>query len=489
MITLYIKDHTYHFEMENLIRVFFPNEKIEKVYTEENDESLNQPFVYTAVSGDIYVKVCFDNYSCSKSIKSGTKDDELEMASLLYELLCGYTGKKKPWGLLTGVRPVKLFDNIQKETGEEKAKRIFLEKFKVSDDKFSLLYSVYDIEKEIKGISKPDSYSLYVSIPFCPSRCSYCSFISSSVEKTKHLIPKYMPLLCEELKETSKIAKELSLDLKTIYIGGGTPTSVDPEYLEMLFLCIKEHFPAENVLEFTVECGRPDTMSLEKMKVLKKYGVDRISVNPQTLSDEVLKKIGRKHTVNDIYEAFYLSRELGFDNINMDIIAGLEGDSKKGFEETVDGIIRLDPESVTVHTLSLKSGSSAFMKGGQVREDYSKDTGEMVEYARERLTEEGYFPYYMYRQSKMLGNLENVGYSKPLKYSYYNVYVMEETHSILSCGAGSVTKLRDPYSNDLERIFDFKYPFEYIDRFDEMLERKKKICDFYNKLNIKNRRY
>lgn len=487
MINLYIDNHSYHYEMENLIRVFFPNEKINKIYTDEEDEDLifEKPYVFTSVRDDICVRLVMNDFEQEMHDKKDSEDDEIVMACLLYDLLFRFTDVIQPWGILTGVRPVKLYDNIQKKTGPDMARDLFINRFRVSLEKFYLMYDVFRAEREIKSLSKPDSFSLYVSIPFCPSRCSYCSFISSSIDKTRHLVGDYMPLLYREIEESAKIAKDLGLKLLSVYIGGGTPTTLEASQLEELIKVIKNSFDMSTCREFTVEAGRPDTIDREKLEVLKNSGVIRISINPQTLSDDVLEQIGRKHTVQETLDAFALAREAGLDNINMDIIAGLKGDDLDNFMNTVDRIIELDPESVTVHTLALKSGSSTFMRGGKVAQEHSRLTKLMLDYAQRRLTHSRYVPYYLYRQSKMLGNLENVGYAKRGYESLYNVYVMEEIHTILACGAGAVTKLKQPGTNNLERIFNFKYPFEYIDRFDEMLERKKKIYEFYSTFEYK----
>lgn len=475
---LYIINHSYHYELENLIRVFYPNSKIDKVY--EFIET-KEDYVYTEISDKIIVRVCIRDFVSEKSADKDTQDDELTMVTLLYDILKEVTKNSPPWGLLTGIRPIKLFENVLKKSSFEEAKDTFKNKYFVSDEKLGLTIEVYDIEKEIKSFSKPNSFSLYISIPFCPSRCNYCSFISSSIEKTKHLIPEYVPLLCKEIYNTSLIAKELSLNLESVYIGGGTPTTLSSEDLKIIICEIYNDFDMSTSREFTVEAGRPDTITKDKLKTLLDSGVTRISINPQTMSDDVLKEIGRKHTVKQTIDAFNLAREVGFDNINMDVIAGLKTDNLDNFKNTIDSLVDLSPEAITVHTLALKSGSNLFMKGENLQDNYIDTIEDMVNYSYNKLKCNDYYPYYLYRQSKMLGNLENVGYSKKGYESFYNIYVMEETHSVLACGAGAVTKLRDPYSNYLERIFNFKYPFEYIDRFDEMLERKKQISLFYKK--------
>lgn len=327
-------------------------------------------------------------------------------------------------------------------------------------------------------MSRPESCSLYIAIPFCPTRCSYCSFVSSSVEKSFRLIPDYVRLLQEEIRATARLISELGLRLETVYFGGGTPTAISAGQLADLLGTVRESCDLSHCREFTVEAGRPDTVTVEKLDVLKTRGVTRISINPQTLSDEVLHIIGRKHTTAQTFEAFALARRHGFGNINMDLIAGLPGDGEEGFRRSIDGVLALGPESVTVHSLALKRAANLYQTFG--RQPCGPQTaGAMLDYADETLLQRGYVPYYLYRQSRMAGNLENTGWAKPGFESYYNVFIMEECQTILACGAGAVTKLRDPHSDRLERIFNFKYPYEYVNRFSEMMKRKERVREFY----------
>ena len=278
----------------------------------------------------------------------------------------------------------------------------------------------------------------------------------------------------------AELAKELNLRLESVYIGGGTPTTLSAEQLKILLSEIEADFDMSNCAEFTVEAGRPDTVTKEKLLTLKQHAVTRISINPQTFNDSVLEHIGRKHDSQQTIDAYRLARELGFDNINMDLIAGLTTDTPESFARTIDIIRELDPESVTVHTLAVKR--SARLSSADAVKEHGY-TAEMLDYAREKLTQGGYEPYYLYRQSKMLSNLENIGWAKKGYFSPYNVYIMEETHTILACGAGAVSKLRDVDSDYLERIFNFKYPYEYISRFDEMIQRKERVKSFYGEYN------
>ncbi|MBQ1988761.1 MAG: coproporphyrinogen dehydrogenase HemZ, partial [Clostridia bacterium] len=287
--------------------------------------------------------------------------------------------------------------------------------------------------------------------------------------------------LCEEIALTGKKARELNLRLETVYIGGGTPTTLSAEQIKTVMDTVKENFDLSDCLEYTVEAGRPDTITEDKLIAIKNGGATRISINPQTMNDSVLETIGRKHTSTQTVESFKLARTLGFNNINMDLIAGLPSDTYDSFKETLDKVSKLNPESVTVHSLSMKRSSNLTIKGDFPEIEIGKIASDMVDYANTFLIEKGIIPYYMYRQSKTVGNLENVGYAKKGAECLYNVYIMDETHSIFACGASAVTKLREPGGNYIERIFNFKYPYEYIDRFNDIIARKDGINEFYNK--------
>ena len=276
----------------------------------------------------------------------------------------------------------------------------------------------------------------------------------------------------------------MGLKLLSIYIGGGTPTTLSAEQLTLIMDTVSSNFDLSNLLEYTVEAGRPDTVTREKLQAIKRGGATRISINPQTMNDEVLEKIGRRHTVAMMREAFLLAREVGFDNINTDLIAGLSGDTLESFKNSVDEIIALNPENVTVHSLSMKRASNLNKLNYQFVANEGEEAALMVDYALNELTKAEIYPYYMYRQSKTVGNLENVGYAKKGYEGLYNVYIMDETHSIIGCGASAVTKLREPNGNNIDRIFNFKYPYEYIDNFPLMLERKKGILEFYDKYPV-----
>ncbi len=480
-------NNSYKYEIEKLIRIFFPFEKIECSYTKIITDRC---VVAEIIENKAFATLYFDDkiYNCERTVESINgaidKDKELFLALAVYECLINATDYSSDWGILTGIRPAKLLSRLKKSMGEEAAREYFKEYLKVTDKKLELCVDTLKGEGEITSLSKPDSFSLYISIPFCPSRCSYCSFVSHSVENSKKLIPEYVEYLCRKLELTAKIAKKNKLRLETVYMGGGTPTTLSSEQLKTVLQTVSDNFDLSFLREYTVEAGRPDTVTKEKLKVIKSFGVTRISINPQTMNDDVLKVIGRKHTVKQTVEAFKMARECGFDNINMDLIAGLSTDTFDSFKDTVNSVIKLNPESVTVHSLSMKR-SSSMTKCGEIPEiEMGRTASQMVDFAYNKLRENGIYPYYMYRQSKTVGNLENVGYSKRGFESLYNVYIMDETHTILACGASAVTKLREPCGDYIERIFNYKYPYEYINGFEEILKRKKGIGEFYGKFNI-----
>ena len=488
---IYIKDHEFHYEIECLCRIFFPNEKF--VVYKGNIDNLNEEYIFTQVIDTDSYKILRVKVKIGKAIRESEsrinndmedldRECERELSVLLYKILSEITDICPPWGILTGIRPIKLFRNVVKEKGFEGARQHFKNKFLVSDEKLSLTIKTETEEEKILNLSKKESFSLYISIPFCPSRCSYCSFVSQSIEKAQRLIPEYIVNLCREIKYTAEIAKRLNLRLETVYVGGGTPTILSAEQLKMVISEIRSDFNLKFLREFTVEAGRPDTITKEKLDVLREMNIDRISINPQTLNDDVLKNIGRKHSALQTIESYKLAREVGFSNINMDLIVGLPGDNLESFKSSLKNVCALNPENITVHTLCMKKASTITEQGKILQAQEAVEAKKMMRFAEETLELKGYIPYYLYRQSRMIGNLENVGWAKPSKQGLYNVYVMDETHTILACGASAVSKLKDYNSQRIERIFNYKFPYEYIQNFEEMIKRKNKVVEFYEKL-------
>ena len=475
MIKLLVINHKFHYEMEKLVRIFMPDTKIQVIYDENEEYNL-----LTSVKNEICVIANFENFK-KTLIAPLCDDNEMQMGRMVYALLSEYMGFSPKWGVLTGVRPSKLLINTEKQMGREKTEEYFKNDLLVTDEKYNLARTVADYEEKIIATSKPESFSLYVSIPFCPSRCSYCSFVSHSVqnEKAKSLLPVYVDLLTKELIETAQIAKSIGVKLESIYIGGGTPTTLSADQLETVINTIEGNFDITTCREFTVEAGRPDTITEEKLKVIKNSSVDRISINPQTFNNSVLEAVGRRHTAEDTIEIFNLARKIGFNNINMDLIAGLPTDTVDGFKYSLDTAISLDPENITMHTLAVKRASGIGQNTPELAVRSANNASQMIDYTYERLSEK-YHPYYMYRQSKSAGALENVGWAKTDTECIYNIFMMEECHTILSIGGGAVTKLKAPKGDEIERIFNFKYPFEYINDYEILRDRKKRITEFYN---------
>ncbi|MDR0530821.1 MAG: coproporphyrinogen dehydrogenase HemZ [Oscillospiraceae bacterium] len=480
---LYVFNHKYHYELENLCRVFFPQEKIQ--INRAGGASLfrrgrlAKPLVAITRRAEDTLRVCL--YTGARRLRLSRRcgeNDELTLARMLFVLLRRETGCRPPWGLLTGVRPSKLMLRLRRDKGEAEAERYFCGALWVSREKTRLAAAVARAEEPILALTGPRTFSLYLAVPFCPSRCAYCSFVSHTVERAsaRKLIPAYVEKLCEEMARTGEIAAALGLELASVYIGGGTPTILSAQQMRQICEALRRSFAAPG--EFTVEAGRPDTITAEKLCALKEHGVTRLSVNPQSMNDEVLAAAGRRHTAQEVLEAYALARGFGFGAINMDLIAGLPGDTPEGFCASLRRIIALRPENITVHTLALKRsaqwGGAGLTDAGVAR---------MLRAAAELLPAAGYAPYYMYRQSRSLGNLENIGWSLPGHACRYNVDMMEESHTILACGAGGVTKLKQYGTDYLERVFSLKYPYEYLARFEELLRRKESMKAFYQTYN------
>ena len=382
----------------------------------------------------------------------------------VFKALSQLTGKSVPWGILTGIRPSKVALELVNATNEDKAIDILKERYLLTENKARLAVEVAKNECKILSMSKEDTCSIYISIPFCPSRCTYCSFISYATPKLFSLIPDYVSRLIEDIKATFKEISDKNLRILSIYIGGGTPTVLNEEQLEMVLSTICSCTDIGKLQEFTLEGGRPDTITEEKLKVAKKYGVTRFSVNPQSLNDNVLESIGRKHTVEDFLRAYNLVKqsEIGF--INTDLIAGLDSDTFDTFKATIDKIIELSPDNVTVHSFSVKKSAQILRDNQKIYEKTSDDAIKSVDYAYEMLTSNGYIPYYMYRQKNTISDLENVGYAKKGTFGIYNVLMMSDCHTVYGIGAGATTKLVSKNNGILEinRIFSPKYPYEYL---------------------------
>ncbi len=487
-MTLIFSGNDFKYELESVMKLFIPARLFNLVFTES----------YEKVDGDyafIRRKKCkfktllyvFVNYNgkcahksafLSNSIDNYENECELVLSRLLFKAMTEMTSKQAKWGVITGVRPVKRVNQMLADGySEEEIYDVMSKRFLCHKDKIDIAYETAKTQSIILSELDDKSFSLYISIPFCPTRCSYCSFVSQSIEGCLNLIPEYVDNLCKEIEYTAEIVKRLGLKLDTIYFGGGTPTTLEAFQLERIMKTIAEHFDMSSVREYTVEAGRADTITAEKLYTLKNNGCTRLSVNPQTLNDNVLKAIGRKHTSEQFFDSYFLARSIGFNSINTDIIAGLPTDTIESFKNTIDGLIDIAPENITVHTLSIKR--AAKLNHDEDKAVLENPAAEMVEYATKALLENGYKPYYLYRQKNMLDNLENIGWSRQSHESLYNIFIMEEVQTILAMGAGGSTKLIDRKNNRLERVFNYKFPLEYNKHFDLMLNKKDEIEDFY----------
>ncbi len=393
---------------------------------------------------------------------------------LLYQMLSGYTGQKLPWGTLTGIRPVKIPMSMLEEGKEEEEIRAYMRKtYFISPGKEQLAIDIAKREKALLDtLHYENGYSLYIGIPFCPTTCLYCSFTSYPIVSWKKRVGEYLDALEKEIDFTAEIYKNKILD--TIYIGGGTPTTLEPPELGRLLAKIRDSLDLSHLKEFTVEAGRADSITPEKLKVLKEGGVTRISVNPQTMKQETLDLIGRRHTVTQVKEAFAMAREAGFTNINMDIILGLPGEEPADVRHTIDEIERLDPDSLTVHSLAIKRASRLSQWIIENGISALNNTEETMEITAEGAVRMGMVPYYLYRQKNMSGNFENVGYARDGKFGIYNILIMEEKQDIIALGAGSISKRVHP-DGQIERCENVKDVASFIERIDEMIERKRRL--------------
>ena len=490
-MTIYFSGHTFKYEIEGVCKLFFPLVRFSHVF--ELDSMPDGDFVFTRRKKGkdhtlLWIGVSLNGETRRAHTRVSNMADRYEnecerlLCVLLYQIFSEWLHIFPKWGILTGVRPVNI---IQKERAagktDEDIRQFFREKYLVSPEKLGLAFQTADNQLPILKSLRPGSYSLYIAIPFCKSRCSYCSFVSHAIttKKATDKIDEYVELLCRELAVTAKLSNELGLVLDTIYIGGGTPTALSPQQLFKVTNAVSANFDVKSAREYTIEAGRADTISKEKLQIIAQSGAGRISINPQTFNDNVLKEIGRRHTSADVLKAYREARQVGFPAINMDFIAGLPGDTLESFRDTIDRAIAMAPENITVHTLTVKRSAALFWDEEKRRRLQSGLTAAMTEYAQKVLIEAGYRPYYLYRQKNTVGNLENVGYALPGTESCYNVYIMDEDQTILACGAGGVTKIVGEGENPIHRVFNFKYHFEYIDRFDKIIDRKKQVKEYY----------
>ena len=470
MISLLLEDMTFEQDIRELLMAFYPSEKY--IYTD--DTVLLRLHLYKKEQ-EYHISINTESEAiefCSK-IKDTKFDTKNELKRNIYINLLKLGNKELPWGTLTGIRPTKIvMDLLEKNMPLEEIKRHLKEVYLVGDKRMNLCIDTAFKEFNIlKKIDYKDGYSLYIGIPFCPTRCLYCSFTSYSIAQWKKDTDTYVEALCKELVAVSKMYK--GKKLQTIYMGGGTPTSLEGCQLTKILDTVKTNFDFSNLLELTVEAGRPDSITREKLLALRDMGVNRISINPQTMQQKTLDLIGRKHTIEDICNSFKLAREVGFTNINMDFIIGLNGETLSDIKDSFTKVKLFSPESITIHSLALKR--AARLNTENKREIMDNDLMlSMIDVATDTCNELGLEPYYLYRQKNMAGNLENIGFSKPGKECLYNILIMEEKQTIIACGAGTSSKI---VFNDgrIERIENVKDPKLYIERLDEMIERKENM--------------
>lgn len=479
---LYFSGHQEAYAVEQTLLTLFPQERPSYPSTppggdNELELSFSQRPVWctaTAVlrrGGETYIRRCRvrrselpqeDPVATTRLIRR-----TLQRAFYLAAVDCLET--EPPWGLLSGVRPVKLPTRaLEAGATPQEAERQLRTLYRVSPARRQLAMDCAQESLRVKQSLHPQELSLYVGIPFCPTRCAYCSFISSSGSANK-LIPQYLEGLLEEIQAAGEAVAQQAGRVRSIYLGGGTPTTLSPAQLQQLLEAIRKHFPRIPGAEFTVEAGRPDSITQEKLDVLREAGVDRVSVNPQTMSDSVLAAIGRSHCAQDVRSAYRLARDTGFDVVNMDLIAGLPTDTPEGFRATLEEVLELAPENITVHTLSLKRGAERSWQAQDLPDGPA--VAGMLDYAWPTLRARGYRPYYLYRQKFMSGALENVGWCRPGYASVYNICMMEELHPVLALGAGGITK--QVGDGKVKRLGNPKYPQEYLRALPRILEEKR----------------
>ena len=487
---LLLTGHGYKYAVEQIMLMLFPEERPE--YVEGTAELTNTAAAVSLSRGNTYDTATTRLYY-GGAVYTGIarrrrcEGSPLEVDRVLQRLIktaffraaVRATGKKPVWGALTGIRPGKIATALLEEGRTEKAVlKTLSTEYYLAPDRAALCLDTARAGLQAAQTLGERDIALYIGIPFCPTRCHYCSFVSHSVEKSMALIPPFLEALHREIDAAALSVRKLDLNVVSVYIGGGTPTTLSAEQLESLLKHLAQAFNLSRLREFTVEAGRPDTITPEKLSALKTGGVGRVSVNPQSLCDDVLRAIGRRHTAQEAVSAMHLAREIGFDCVNMDLIAGLPGDTVETFRRSLDTVLSLRPENVTVHTLSLKKGARITLE--QTPLPSGDEVGAMLDYAAEKLRAGGYGPYYLYRQKFTSGGFENVGWSLPGFDSLYNILIMEELRTVIALGGGGVTKLVAPKIGRIERIFNAKYPHEYIKGIDGLIAKKSGIETFYH---------
>ena len=468
MYKFYLKDVVKAHQYEELIKIFLKPEQFFVVLDEKDENCSN-------VLGKADSQLA--EYTFSKEWNFQFDGDANVLKKEIYTALAEETGKLPGWGIITGIRPVKLFGEIVSAyNGDSDPVKYAEDKFRdyycVSEEKTKLTSEMYSYQMDVFGEAEENSIGLYVGIPFCPTRCLYCSFTSNQVKDSE--IDRYLEALHREIDFVSEKMKENNIYAESIYVGGGTPTTLNAEQLKELLEHMNKAFRTEKLREFTVEAGRPDTITLDKLQVIRDADVERISINPQTMNDKTLKLIGRNHLSADIRNGFALAKEAGIEEVNADLIVGLPEETIEDFKYSLDEVINLDPENITVHTLAVKRASRLVDVDKDYHYKQADIATEMLKYAYEKLDEKGYKPYYLYRQKAMAGAGENIGFCKAGTENLYNARIMDEHQSILALGAGGISKVYFPEENRLERVPNVSNYEIYIERIEEMLDRKDK---------------
>ena len=480
-----LKGHDYKYAAEQMLLTLFPEERPNYDADEENRVtlSLNRGNVWLTATAVLHWKGGVTRHSCraklselnGESLNDGRVGQRI-LKLAFYRAGVEVLGKEPPWGAMTGVRPVKIPTKAMLSGATAaQAEAVLRKQYRVSPLRAELAMDCARASLKIKRGLKPEEISIYVGIPFCPTRCAYCSFISADVKHALKLVEPYVEGLIREIQAAGAALKQDGLRVKSVYFGGGTPTTLSADQLDRVLGALAEHIDLSSCVEYTVEAGRPDTITREKLAVLKKHRVDRVSVNPQTMEDSVLRAMGRDHTAKQIEDAYALVREAGAFLVNMDLIAGLPSDTIDGFRRTMDKVLAMEPENITVHTLALKRGATLTSGDRAPVLPGPEEVAEMLDYAWYRLRQAGYVPYYLYRQKFMSGSFENVGWCKPGCDSLYNICMMEELQSILSLGAGGVTKLVDTVNGSIERRANPKFAHDYLARIDRICQEKEEI--------------
>jgi coproporphyrinogen dehydrogenase HemZ len=467
---IYLNDMKYRFDVYHIVNVFYGNEILE--FTNEQECSL-----HIEINAD-HIIINGNFKAFSKDVHSTVKE---ELKKAVFEYLAKETEIKHPWGILNGIRPSKIaLELINEGKSNDEIISFFYEHFYASREKAELCIQIAALEKKFVN-SESHKISVYIGMPFCPTRCIYCSFTSNTIAKCSKLIEPYIAALKCEIRAVTDYIKKSNLKLQCVYFGGGTPTSInDTQFEDLMNFIYKTLVLDSDIEEFTVECGRPDSITANKLEAMKKNKVDRISINPQTMNDNTLKLIGRTHSVSEVIRKFELARSIGFDNINMDIIVGLPWERTLQIQNTCHEIEKLSPDSITVHGLSIKRGSQLheeMLKNKLIKIAPQSELINMYQQTSYLAKKLNMHPYYMYRQKNMVGNMENVGYCTDYKEGIYNIQMIEERQSIVACGAGAVSKIVFLKENRFERQFNVKDVREYINRVDEMIEKKCKLLD------------